>query len=174
MLHPSAGTQSLADSNIFNKKGAPYLKFTEFSLSSQRYNDVPKTFAYEETCPAVFLALSLASPTLSQKKPTVICGNVIDAFTHELIDKQVVVELLSPDSAVVDTAVSRIITDQGNGQKRTYWQMEIPEQATKEFILRFSCEGYDTLCKPAKLRWTNKGALMPLYQYLQLRRSPLK
>lgn len=97
----------------------------------------------------LLLALSLASPALSQKKPTVIWGNVIDAFTHELIDKQVVVELLSPDSAVVDTAVSRIITDQGNGQKRTYWQMKIPEQATKDFFLRFSCEGYDTLCKPA-------------------------
>lgn len=119
------------------------------------------------------LLLLFPIQSYAQKEPTIIGGTVIDAFTHDLIEKEVNVSLLALDSTVLETTKCRIITDEGSGKKRTYWQMEIPEQKNQNFILRYTGKEYQTVYRPAKMEWWKSGGVKKFYWNLQLRPLPL-
>lgn len=100
---------------------------------------------------------------LSQKAPTQIDGTVIDAFTRTAIQGEVKVALLNTDSTVIQTVKCEDRIDQGNGQQRKYFTMDVPEQKTVHFILKYTSIGYQNVYKPIKVVWRKRKANVKLW-----------
>ena len=118
---------------------------------------------YFKTTLIIIMCMMIAQPIFSQKAPTQIDGTVIDAFTRTAIQGEVKVALLNTDSTVIQTVKCEDRIDQGNGQQRKYFTMDVPEQKTVHFILKYTSIGYQNVYKPIKVVWRKRKANVKLW-----------
>ena len=101
-----------------------------------------------------FIFISFSS--IAQKAPVRLGGTVVDAFTGNAIEGEVVCSLLRSDSTVLMTTKSYKHKDQGNGVIRTCFKFDVPEQADRHFIVKLETKGYGTVYKSTKMAWKSK------------------
>lgn len=106
----------------------------------------------------------------AQKDSTRIIGNVVDAFTHTVLDGANVY-ILRSDSTVLYAVRNELRPNMRASGRSVHFEMRIPEQAEHKFILKLVHPGYQTVYKPIRLVWRTKEAFIPMWN-LTMRRLP--
>ena len=120
---------------------------------------------------ALIAYIMLSLPALAQKKDTHVSGLVVDAVTYKGVKGEAYIVLMTKDSSVVTTTKSFQTTNQGNGDKKVYFEFDLPEQSQNNFILKCSVEGYYTRYASIRLVWKKIGAKITS-PVLEMRKRP--
>jgi len=125
------------------------------------------TIAIALCCPTAAAARSLAPADSAQSQTVCIYGRVYDSFTKAALPARV--QLLTPDSAVIDTTTARRINNNSVAQS-LYSLSRVPARSA-DYILHFRLEGYEDTCVSFRLHHYRRKTDYPASEVLMKRKS---